>query len=828
LVPPAGLVMILDSLSRDISYAFRSLHKSAGFSLTAIVTLGLGIGATTAMFSVLNGVLLRPLPFRDPDRLVLIRERLPKLLPKPISIQAADVVSFEREAASFDGIAGFITRQFDLTGEGVPQRITAARVEWNLFSVLGAAPMLGRGFVAHEDHPESYVAVVSYRFWKQQLGGTPSVLGKTIALDRKPYEIIGVMPQDFTFPLHVDELAEIWVPMGYTPDELKVGGTSFAYGALARLKPGVSMVQAQTDVDRVTTHIAQAFPAVQRGDLQIFGVVVPFLEEAIGDYRKPLLVLFLAVLFVLLIAVVNVANLLLARGTARQRELAIRIALGAGARQIVAQLLVESAVLGIVGGAFGIVLAVAATRTVVAMVPAHIPRLQAATVDPRVLGFALALSLVAGITFGAIPALFAMRTNVNENLKEGGRGASVGRHHQRVRSGFVVAQVALALILLAGAGLLLRSFRRVLEVDPGFRPEDVITASVSLSPTQYAQPVQVNSFFKELNGRLQQIPGAKAAGLATDLPLETKMESALTVDGYTPPPGGSGLNAFSFVMGDYFQAMGIPLIRGRLFTPADDENAEKVVLINQSLARRFFGGREAIGGRLKLGTAGGTAAWSTVVGIVGDVKPFGLDQDSLPHTYMPYVQHTPVQLKGGTALTLVLAVRTAGNPVAAASSIRTAVWSLDRQVPVTSVRTMEQVVSESNAPRRFTMVLVGLFAAAALLLAAVGLYGLMSYSVSHRTHEIGVRMTLGAARSDVLRMVLGSGFKLVLVGVAAGIVGALATSRLLASFLFDVRPSDPLTFAAVALLLAAIAMLASLVPALRATRVDPMIALRNE
>ena len=821
--------MILDSLARDVSYAFRTLRKSAGFSLTAIVTLALGIAATTAMFSVLNGVLLRPLPFRDPDRLVLIKERLPKLLPKPVSDQAAHVVVYERETTAFDGIAGFITKRFDLTGEGVPQRVSGARVEWKLFSVLGAQPLMGRTFVAQEDHPESYLAIVSYRFWQRQLGGTPSVIGRTLTLDRKPYQVVGVMPQDFVFPLGTDELVDIWVPMGYTPAELKLGGTSFAFGALARLKPGVSMAQAQSDVERVTRQSAEEFSAAPRGDLQIVGAIVPFMEDAIGNYRKPLLVLFLAVVFVLLIAVVNVANLLLARGTARQRELAIHIALGAGARQIVTQLLVESVVLSIVGGVLGIALAFAATRTVVAMVPSHIPRLQAASIDARVLLFALAVSLVAGIAFGAAPALLAIRTNVNENLKEGGRGSSVGRHHQRLRGSFVVAQVALALVLLAGAGLLLRSFRRVLEVDPGFRPENVITASVSLSPTEYAQPARINSFFEQLSERLGQIPGAKAAGLATDLPLETKMESALTVDGYTPPPGGSGLNAFSFVMGDYFQALGIPLVRGRLFTPSDDGTTQRVVIINQTLADKFFAGRDPIGGRLHLGVAGRDAGgWSTVVGVVGNVKPFGLDDDSLPHTYMPYLQHAANELKGGTAQNLVLAVRTSGDPASASGAVRTAVWSLDRQVPVTDVRTMEQVVSQSTAPRRFNMVLVGLFAGAALLLAAVGLYGLMSYSVSQRTHEIGVRMTLGASRGDVLRMVLGSGFKLVLIGVAAGVAGALAASRLLAGFLFEVRPSDPATFAAVTLALAAIALPASIVPALRATRVDPMVALRNE
>ena len=824
--------MIFESLGRDISYAFRTLRKDAGFSLTAILTLALGIGGASAMFSVLDGVLLRPLPFDDPQRLVLIKERLPQLRPKPISLQATDVVTYARETTSFDGIAGLITKKFDLSGEGAPQRIPGARVEWKLFSLLGSQPMIGRVFVAQEDHPESYVAIVSSRFWQRELGGATNVIGRKLTLDRKPYEIIGVMPADFGFPMDTDEIADVWVPMGYTPAELKVGGSSFAFTALARLKPGVSMGQAQTDVDRVAKHIAAVFPPAARGDMQLFGVAMPFVEDLVGQYRKPLLVLFLAVVFVLLIAVVNVASLLLARGTGRQRELAVRIALGAGAKEIVRQLLVESVVLSIAGGALGLLLAVAATRTMVAMVPSHIPRLQTAAVDWRVLLFALAVAVIAGIGFGAAPAFLAMHTNLHEGLKEGGRSGSVGRHRHRVRGGFVVIQVGMALMLLAGAGLLLRSFRRMLEVDPGFNPDHVISADVSLSPTEYSQPARLNSFFQDLTDRLAQIPGAKAAGLATDLPMEAKLEGALTVDGYRPPPGGSGINAFTFVMGDYFQALGIPLVRGRLFTPADDAAVERVVVINQALADKFFAGRDAIGGHLRLGAGnvppGQKEPWSTVVGIVGDVKPFGLDDDSMPHTYMPYLQRAPNELKGGIAQNLLLAVRTGGDPASAASSIRTAVWSLDRQVPVTDVRTMEQVISQSTAPRRFNMVLVGFFAAAALLLAAVGLYGLMSYSVSQRKHEIGVRMTLGASRSNVLRMVLASGFKLVLIGAGAGLAGALATSRLLGSFLFEVRPSDPATFAVVGLVLAAIALLASVVPAMRATRVDPMVALRNE
>lgn len=815
---------------RDVRYGLRLLVKNPGFTVVALLTLAIGIGATTAMFSVVDGVLLRPLPFKDPDRLVLVKERLPKLVPHPVSVRAFDVDKYARENTSFEAVAGYLPNDFDLTGHGTPQKIAGLRAGGRLFSLLGVAPLLGRTFTAEDDHPDSYLAVVSYRLWKQQLGGTNDVIGQTITLDRKPYQIIGVMPADFAFPLRVVTPPDVWVPMGFTPEELQPSASSFAYGALARLKPGMPMAQAQSDVGRIGNEIEQSLAAGRRGDLQVSGLVVPLKEDVIGDVTKPLLVLFLAVVFVLLIAVVNVANLQLARGTARQRELAIRIALGASARRVVSQLLVESVILALAGGALGMLLAFGATSALVHVVPKELIRLEGISVDSRVLAFVAAISVIAGLAFGAAPAVFALHTNVNEKLKEGGRGTSVGRQHQRVRASFVVVQVALALMLLAGAGLLLRSLRRVLEVDPGFQPDHVITSALSLSLNEYSTDAQINSFYTQLRDKLEAIPGVKAASLSDDLPMETLREGALTVDGFAPPPGGGMiLTAFTFVVGDYFKTMGVPLERGRLFTEDDNnQNGQKLVIISQSIAKKYFSGREPIGGRLKLGTRGGNTPWATVIGVVGNVKSLGLDEEALPHIYMLFLQRSIAELHGGGAQNLIMAVRTSGDPTAVAASMREAVWSIDRQVPITNVRTMEQVVSESNAPRRFNMILVAFFAGAALLLAAVGLYGVMSYSVSQRTHEIGLRMTLGARRTDVMRMVLGSGITLVLIGVAIGLAGALATSRLLTSFLFEVRPSDPATFVGVAILLAAVALLASMAPALRATKVDPMIALRNE
>jgi predicted permease len=820
----------MSALLRDVRYALRLLAKAPGFTAVSLITLAVGIGATAAMFSVVNGVLLRSLPFRQPDRLVFIKERLPQILPQPIDVPAPDVVTYGRENTSFEGVAGVYTVRFDLTGQGMPQRVAAARVGWNLFSLLGVAPRLGRAFTEAEDYPGSTVAIVSDSFWKQRMGSAADAVGKMITLDRKSYRVVGVMPEGFGFPLITENGSpELWVPMGFTPTELAAIGDNFGYGAVARLKPGVTMAQGQADVERIVQQIRKTFPGGMRSDLQLQGLIVPLKEDAVGGIRKPLWVLLGAVVFVLLIAVVNVANLLLARGTARRRELAIRAALGAGARKLVSQLLVESVVLAMLGGVLGVALALFTTKVLLAFVPANIPRLQAVTVDLRVLLFSVTVSLVAGVAFGAAPAVFALRTNVNQGLKESGRGVSGTRHQQRVQSVFVVAQVALAMVLLAGAGLLIRSFQRVLEVNPGFRPERVMTAQVSLSPTQYNAPGLVKSFYTQLQERLEHIPGAAAAGLSSDLPLEAGGKRIFAVENHPAPAGaGMNLNAHSAVLGDYFRAMGIPLVRGRYFTRADEQGTQPVMIISQSIADRYFAGTDPIGAHIKWGSEQSDDPWMTVVGVVGNVKHSKLDDETVPHTYTPLPQTVDREMKYGAGRAMNVAVRTGGDPTSAAAALRTSVWSIDREVPVTRLRTMEQVISASNAPRRFNAILVGFFAGAALLLAAVGLYGVMSYGVSQRAHEIGVRMTLGARPRDVLAMVLRSGLVMMLCGIAVGVAGAFATTRLLRSFLFEIRPSDPVTFVAVALVLAAVAVIASVVPAMRATRVDPLIAMRAE
>ena len=943
----------MDKLLLDLRYGLRGILRNPSFAAVALLTLTLGIGATTAMFSVVNAVLLRKLPYRDPGRLVMIRELIPKIDSAPISVPSPDILDFRDRSQAFSGVAGYKQRNFELIAQGSPQRVAGVRISANTFSVLGVSPLLGRGFTAEEDRPGQRVVVLSYALWQREFAGDRGVLGRTVAINRIPHVVIGVMPRDFLYPIAAgadepaqlwvplalapeeiaargdnfdagvvarikpevsfaqaqsdvervaqyikdqypadvrgeldmrgvitplsevafgdlrrpllalfggvlgrtvninrlpyvvvgvmprsflypiqqgnNEPAALWVPLALAPEEIAARGDNFDAGVVARLKPGVSFEQAQTDVQRVAQYIKDQYPADVRGELDMRGVITPLSDVAFGDLRRPLLALLGAVLFILLIAAANVANLLLTRATARQKEIAVRIALGATPARLVTQLLAESVTLSLAGGALGALFAAFATDFIVRLVPGNVPRLQQAEVNPQVLLFALGVSLAAGMVFGLAPVFLALRTRLNENLKEGGRGGSFGRQHRRLRSAFVVAEISLALVLLFAAGLLVRSFQKLMETNPGFAPDHVITASISLPPSQYAQPSQLRSFQNSLLERMQHIPGARTAGIASDLPLESSWVRIFTAEGYNPPPGAAmNVDSHTVVAGDYFRALGVPLLRGRFFQPSDGANSPKVLIVSDSLARKYWPNQDPVGKRLKWGPPQSDSPWLTVVGVVGDVKQQSLDKATLPHTYEPYSQLADELIVQGITRTYRLAVRTSGDPASAAASLKAAVWGLDRQLAVTRTRTMEQVLSESSAPRRFNMILVLLFAATALLLAAIGIYGVIAYSVQQRTHEIGIRMTLGARRADVLRMVLRWGFLLAGVGAAIGVAGALAAGRVLRGFLFGIQPSDPLTFVAVVGALALIALLATYIPARRATRVDPMVALRYE
>jgi len=814
----------MDTLRQYLRFAVRILSRNPSFTIIAVLTLALGIGATTAMFSVVSGVLLSPFPFADPDRLVTIKNQIPKLGPTPFSVPAPDVLTYPRETKSFTDVAGYQESTYDLTGEGEPRKVQGARLTSNVLSVLGAAPMLGRNFTLDEDRTgNERVVILSYRMWRSLFASDPNVLDKTITLDRKPYTVVGVMGKDFVFPIKTQlDASELWVPMAFTEEERKSVGDNFDYNIVARLKPGVSLAQARADVERVAQIIREGYPAAVKSQFEVHGVVLGLREDALGDYRRPIFIMLLSVVFVLLIAMTNVANLLLTKGTSRQRELSIRIALGATGRSIITQLITESILLGLLGGALGLVLASLGTEALIATVPANIPRLHSVEVDWRVFLFSFAISVVSGVAFGVVPAMFALRVDVNGALKEGGRSMMSGPQHRYVRTAFVVAQFSLALMLLLGAGLLIRSFERVLQVDPGFQTTNIVSGAISLPDPGYKEDSQKRAFDLELMRRLEGAPGVESAGAGTDLPLESGWSKIFSVEGQVPPPGaGLNVDSHTVVLGKYFQTLGVQLIRGRFFNDGDIQNSTRVVIVNKTLADRYFYGQDPIGHRIKWGPPESDSYWMTIIGVVGDVKQFDLEKDVRPQTYESYLQY-----KSFSELRIVLRGKSSAQNLI--SALQTTVHALDSQLPITRLRSMEQVMSQSIAPRRFYLILVIAFAVSAIVLAAVGLYGVVAYAVQQRTREFGIRMSLGAARYDVLRLLLRWALSMVAFGVITGIVGSLAIARVLSRFLFGIKPTDPVTFLAVPLLLAIVALLASYIPARRATKVDPLIALRDE
>jgi putative ABC transport system permease protein len=814
----------MDILKQNIRFAVRMLSKNPSFTTIAVLTLALGIGPTTAMFSVVNGVLLSPFPFADPDRLVAIKNQIPKLGPTPFSVPAPDVLTYQRETKSFTDVAGYQESTYDLTGQGEPRKVQGARLTANVLSVLGAAPMLGRNFTPDEDRiGNEKVVILSYRMWRSLFASDPNVLDKPITLDRQPYTVVGVMGKDFVFPIETQlDASELWVPMAFSEEERKSVGDNFDYSTIARLKPGVSLAQARADVERVAQITRDGYPAAVKSQFEVHGVVIGLREGALGDYRRPILIMLLSVVFVLLIAITNVANLLLTKGTNRQRELSIRIALGATGRSIITQLITESVLLGLLGGALGLALASLGTEALITAVPANIPRLHSVEMDWRVFLFAFAISVVSGVVFGVAPAMFALRVNLNDDLKEGGRSMMFGPQHRYMRAGFVVAQFSLALMLLVGAGLLIRSFQRVLQVDPGFQTTNIVSGAISLPDSGYKEHSQRRAFYIELMRRLGAAPGVDSTGAGTDLPLGSTWSKIFSIEGQVPPPGaGLNVDSHTVMLGNYFQTLGIPLIRGRFFNDADTPKSTRVVIVNRTLADRYFHGQDPIGHRMKWGPPESDSYWMTIIGVVGDVKQFDLEKDVRPQTYESYLQYGSF-----SGLRIVLRGKsTAQNLITA---LRTTVHALDLQLPIMRVRTMEQVMSQSIAPRRFYLILVLVFAISAIALAAVGLYGVVAYAVEQRTREIGIRMSLGAARYDVLKLLLGWALSMVALGVITGIVGSVAIARVLSGFLFGIKPTDPITFLAVPLLLGAVALLASYIPARRATQVDPMIALRYE
>jgi putative ABC transport system permease protein len=821
----------VNSFLQDIRFGLRVLAKNPGFTAIAVLTLALGIGANTAIFSVVNAVLLRPLPFAHSNRIVSIGESLPGFS-STMPMNAPDYRTFSERQRSFEALAVYGNRHFDLTGEGRPERVQGARISSGLFPLLGVAPRMGRSFTSEEEPAGHNLVILSDGLWKRHFGSDPNIVGRTVALDRIPFTVVGVMPAGFQFPLKGQqwnsEPADLWVPMAFTAAEIQGWGNMYNHSVLARLKPGVTLAEAQADAKATMVQVEKFYPAkfvAYLNGRHINALLTPLNKAITGDVRAPLLVLLVAVGVVLLIACANVANLLLARAARRQREVAVRVALGAGRWRLIRQLLSESLLLGIGSGLAALAVGYWGIAALKDLAPADLPRISEVSVDGPVLIFAMALSIATSVLFGIIPALQAAHVDPQQALKEGGRGAGPARSHRRLQSALIVSQMALAIMLLIGAGLLMRSFARLLDQDPGFRQDRVLAMTVPLPLNAYPQASQVRGFFEELLSRAASLPGASNVGLSTDLPLDAQERDAPEVEGRDPGtiPG----LAQSWIMGDYFGAMGITLKRGRMFTADERVGKPDVVIVSEAAARLYWPNQDPIGKRLKIIGP----QWRTVIGVASDVKEASMQADAAPHTYTPYLQE-PDDLVASTTLDelriLHLAVRTPSDPAAISSALRDIIASLDPQIAVADVKTMETTVSESLAPQRFNLFLLGLFAVLAVFLAAVGVYGVLSYAVTQRTREIGIKIALGARRGDVLGDILREGMSLTLVGALIGVGGAFLLTRLMASLLYGVTAHDPLTFGVVVLLLTCVSLAACYIPARRATRIDPLVALRHE
>jgi len=807
----------MQTVWQDLRYGARMLLKSPGFSVIAVVTLALGIGANTAIFSVVNGVLFRPLPYSDPDRLYwLTIDR--QDLGQNFTLSNADFLILKKHNQSFAALAAVTGERMNLTGGSEPERVAALRVSADFFAALGTQPEMGRTFLSDEDQPgKPLVAVVSHNLWQRHLGSDPEPIGRTISLNDRIYTVIGVMPPSFTFIRPID----VWPILQVTPPKRR---GPFSMRLVAKLKPGIDEAQMRAELIALRDQTEREWPDPENGSgLARWSFEAEPLKEFItGTLRPVLWVLLIAVACVLLIATANVANLLLARASTREREMAIRAALGASRSRLLRQLLTESVLLAVAGGALGLLLASYGIDLLLKLEPGNLPRMNEVGIDKGVLVFTSCVSLLSGLLFGVAPALQVSRTNLNESLKEGGRSATETRGRKRLRGLLVVSQTALALVLLAGAGLMIKSFVRLQQVNPGFNPEGVLTAQISPPPTRYGEARKKVAFHRELLERLRGLPGVQSAGTSSDVPPQNVWDvDVFEVEGRPVPPDQNRPLAERILLStDYFRTMGIPLLNGRDFERSDDADAPTIAIINQTLAQRYFPGGGAVGGRIHFGAFGSEVPWITIVGVVGDVKNNGLDAEGSLTIYEPYEQNP------GASIALFL--RSSSGPEMLTAGVRDAVQAIDKQLPISNIKTGDQLLYDAVGQPRFHTTLIALFAGLALLLAAVGIYGVISYSVAQRTHEIGVRLAVGARPRDVLVLVIRQGMMLTLAGTAIGIGAAFGLTRLLTSLLFHVSATDPLTFVGVATLLAAVALLACWIPARRATKVDPMVALRYE
>jgi putative ABC transport system permease protein len=811
----------MNTLWQDLRYGVRILLKKPGFTLIAVVTLALGIGANTAIFGVVNGVLLRPLPYPDADRLVMIWGKLPGHGLNKLGASPPEFSDYREQNTVFSSIACYASLGFNLTGTGEPERTTGTFVSPGIFALLNIEPLSGRGFLPEEDQPDhDQVVVLSYGLWQRRFAGNANVIGQSMTLNGQSHTIVGVMPAGFQFP---DATTDVWKPMSFTADDLSENQRGSHYlSVIARLGPGVTPPQAQTEIEAIAHRMQQEHPGLYEEKSGWGATLVGLREELVGDVRPALLVLLGAVGCVLLIACANVANLLLARALTRQREMAIRSALGASRWRVMRQLLTESLLLALSGGGLGALLAVWVNDWLVSLSPVEIPRLAEVRIDARVLGFTFAVSLLTGLLFGVAPAWQASQLNLNESLKESSKSTE-NRHSRRLRGALVAGEIAMASVLLVGAGLMLKSLYRLQHVEPGFNPENVLTMRLALPQSKYSEPQRQRAFFEQLLAKIESLPGVRDVGAVNYLPLSgTGNRRNFSIEGQPEPK----LNLeFRMASTDYFHTLGIQLREGRFFNERDREDAPRVAIINETLARLFFPNEDPLGKRLKLGGVSSAFPWLTITGLVMDVKHGGPEAETPPEMYVPYLQ--PL-MPNWNVPAMFVAIRAESEPLSLVAAVRNKVQELDREQPVYSVATMEQLLAGVTAPRRFNTLLLSAFASLALLLTVVGIYGVMAYVVTQRTREVGIRMALGASRRDVLKLVIGQGTVLIGIGSAIGVIASFALTRVMSGLLFGVTSTDPFILAAVPLLLAGVALGACFVPARRATKVDPMVALRYE
>ncbi|HKR21613.1 MAG TPA: ABC transporter permease, partial [Pyrinomonadaceae bacterium] len=773
--------------------------------------------ANTAIFSVVNTVLLRPLPYKDPDKLVMVWEDASKHGYPRDTPAAANFVDWRDQSTVFEGISAIADESFNLTGTGDPERIEGRRVSANLFPLLGVEPQLGRTFTPAEDQPGSNrVVLVSHSLWQRRFGGDNSIVGKTLNLNGETYTVVGVMPARFQFPSSDDHL---WAPIAFTADQAANRNRHYLQ-VVGRLKSNASLEQAQTEMNTIATRLQQQYP---QSNADLGAAVTSLHEHLVGDIRPALLILLGAVGLVLLIACANVANLLLARAAVRQKEIAVRVALGARRWRLIRQFLTESVLLATLGGIVGLGIAYGGLILLKAFIPENISQAREISMDLKVLGFTFLVSVLTGVIFGLAPAVQAARFNQTETLKEGGRDSATGSSGKRIRGLLVMSEVAVSLVLLIGAGLLINSFLRLRNVDPGFRADNLLTMKFVLPKPKYAEFQRRTGFYNDLVQRVEGIAGVKSAAVTTNLPLYRQGNSiSVSIEGRpTPPPGQENIVVTRIVSPKYFDTMGIPFLSGRQLTDQETPTSPRAVVISETMARRYWPGEEAVGKRIGAGRIQRPEDWIQVVGVVKDVRQFELTAEPRPQMYLSYRQ-------AGFFEPNDLVVKTDVDPTSLAATVRKAVWEIDKDQPVSNIRTMEEILLDSIARQRFSMLLLAIFAAVALVLAAVGIYGVMSYSVAQRTHEIGIRMALGAQTGAVLKLAVAYGLKLVGAGIVIGLIAAFALTRVMSTLLFGVTATDPMTFTLISLLLVFVAALASYIPARRATKVDPIIALRYE